>query len=85
MSIRNQRTGRHEDDFFARLHGDDGVVTLEEILEHCEEIVAEGGFGSIVRVPVMALVRITRMLASDMELDPHEARFDIEDQQFVHD
>ena len=39
MSIRNQRTRRHEDDFPFKLS--QGAATVQDVIEHAQEIIVE--------------------------------------------
>jgi hypothetical protein len=63
MSIVNERTGRHEDDLYATLT-DKGHVTLEQLVEHLNEIVVEqpGVFPDSVRTPVKMATMVLEAL-----------------------
>lgn len=66
MSIRNDRTGRHEDDLFDELMLK-GEVPLSHLIEHLNECVVEvpSAFGTNVCAPVkmatMVLEELVRM------------------------
>lgn len=62
MSIRNQRTGRHEDDLAAEAYANGGRVSLESLLEHLDEILGDpaSGYGEGVYKPVAAAVRVIK-------------------------
>lgn len=70
MSIRNERTGRHEDDLAAAAFQNDGQVTLRELLEHLEEVVVGSGHGANVEQPVAALCKEMRELVDGMGSRP---------------
>jgi hypothetical protein len=66
VSIRNARTGRHEDDLLDEYSREGGSVTLRHLLDHLNETVVEvpSAFGSNVCAPVkMATLLLERMIA----------------------
>jgi hypothetical protein len=58
MSIRNQRTRRHEDDIAYALHT--GTATVQDVLEHAQEFIVETpqAFGSDTSLVVRLLLDI---------------------------
>jgi hypothetical protein len=70
MSMRNQRTGRHEDDLMDEAARNAGYVTAQSLIEHLEEIVGDAPtFGSNVSNAAKAAARLLR----DCEmLHPHD-------------
>lgn len=66
MSIRNQRTRRHEDDLHFAATSHDGWVGLKELLEHLEETVVEvpEAYGDNVCAPLGALLDNIREVAT---------------------
>jgi len=69
VSIRSQRTGRHEDDFPMRRQL--GVATLGDAVEHAQEIIAETpeAFGQTTAEVVALLVRAVREWVPDDVLE----------------
>jgi hypothetical protein len=66
MSIRNDRTGRHEDDLYDELRRE-GAVTLEHLIEHLNECIVEvpEAFGSNVCAPVKMASMILESLVKE--------------------
>lgn len=64
MSIRNQRTGRHEDDLAAAASRNRGIVGVKELLEHLDECVVDCGFGANVEDAVATLTETVRQIAA---------------------
>lgn len=63
MSIRNQRTGRHEDDIEDRAaRSPESDVSINELLAHAEEIIAETpeAFGTTTSKVVARLCELVR-------------------------
>jgi hypothetical protein len=58
MSIRNQRTQRHEDDIAYKLY--EGTATVQDVVEHAQEIIVETpqAFGSDTATVVRLLLDI---------------------------
>lgn len=73
MSIRNARTGRHEDDLYAELVQNDGQVTLQHLIEHLNECIVEvpEAFGSNVTAPVKMATMILEGCIAEGILDPN--------------
>lgn len=70
MSIRNQRTRRHEDDFPAKLH--QGTATVGDLIEHAQEIIVETpeAFGTATSDTVRLLLQlIDKMSSAEYDAD----------------
>ena len=64
MSIRNDRTGRHEDDLHDELMRE-GSVSIQTLIDHLNETVVEvpSAFSANVRTPVkMATLALERLI-----------------------
>lgn len=65
MSIRNDRTGRHEDDLMAHAYQQGGQVDVNELIAHLRECVVGCGFGANVEKPVEAACNTLEKLLRD--------------------
>lgn len=71
MSIRNDRTGRHEDDLHDRLVRE-GSVPLSDLIAHLNECIVEvpSAFGSNVTAPVKMATLLLEGLVTAGALPP---------------
>jgi len=71
MSIRNQRTRRHEDDFPSRLAR--GEATVGELMEHAQEIIVETpeAFGTDTSETVRLLLVVINALSGALDVQQH--------------
>lgn len=72
MSIRNDRTGRHEDDLYEELVRNEGSVSLEHLIAHLNECIVEvpAAFGQNVCTPVKMATLLLEELIAEGVLDP---------------
>jgi hypothetical protein len=73
MSIKNERTGRHEDDLYAEFLAD-GSVSLQSLIDHLNECVVEqpAAFSVNVRTPVKMATLVLEQLKQLGVLDAGE-------------
>ena len=70
MSIRNDQTGRHEDDLWEHAMKQGGEVTVIDLIEHLEEIVALPGiYGSNVANAARSAAFLLRKQGLEGKLD----------------
>jgi hypothetical protein len=70
MSIRNDQTGRHEDDLWDESRHKDGKVSIVNLIEHLEQIVAlPDTFGSNVANAARTAAFLLRKQGLDGKLD----------------
>ena len=70
MSIRNDQTGRHEDDLWDESMAKDGKVSIVNLIEHLEEIVAlPDTFGANVANAARSAAFLLRKQGLDGKLD----------------
>lgn len=81
MSVRNQRTGRHEDDFPFRLAR--GEATVGDLVDHAQEIIAETpeAYGQDVSRTVRLLLVVIDALSSGIDVHQHHNITELEREQ----
>ena len=73
MSIRNDQTGRHEDDLWDHSMKQDGKVTVVDLIEHLEEIVAlPDTFGANVANAARSAAYLLRKQGLEGKLDLYD-------------
>lgn len=74
MSIRNDQTGRHEDDLMDEAHVNGGNVQIVHVIEHLEEIVGlPGVYGSNVADAARTAAFLLRRQGLDGKLDLYDS------------
>jgi len=80
MSIRNARTGRHEDDFINKYHV--GTATVGDLMEHAEEILVETpeAFGQSVSDCVRGLLDVIQALSAGLDVQQGHKLDELQDE-----